>query len=80
MLTSKCSSIDTKPLSSNIIDLHDEAFYDFVRLVSEKRVAELLAFQECNGVDSLLGCKNVTAVFHLQSDQLNDVKKISVLY
>jgi hypothetical protein len=80
MLTSKCSSIDTKPLSSDIIDLDYEVFYDFVRLVSEKRVAELLAFQECNGVDSLLGCKNVTAVFHLQSDQLNDVKKISVLY
>jgi hypothetical protein len=80
MLTSKCSSIDTKPLSSDIIDLDYEVFYDFVRLVSEKRVAELLAFQECNGVNSLLRRKDVTAVFHLQSDQLNDIKKIRVLH
>ncbi len=57
------------------MDLRDEAFYDFVRQFSGKRVGELLAFQECNGVDSLLAYKVVTAVLQLQSDQLNDLKK-----
>jgi hypothetical protein len=57
------------------MDLRDEAFYDLIRQISGKRVAELLAFQECNGVDSFLGCKDVTAVLHLKSDQLNDLKK-----
>jgi hypothetical protein len=76
MPTSKYSPIDTKPLPSDSINVHDEAFYDFVCQVSEKRVAELLVFRECNGVDSLLGCKDVTAVFHLQTDQLQWVQKL----
>ena len=75
MPSPKYSHIDTKHLPLNIMDLRDEAFYDFVRHISGKRVAELLAFQECNGVDSFLGCKDVTAVLHFQSDQLNDLKK-----
>jgi hypothetical protein len=75
MPTSKYSPIDTKPLPSNIMDLRDEAFYEFVRQFSGKCVAELLAFQECNGVESLLGCKYVTAILRFQSDQLNDIKK-----
>lgn len=66
--------MDTKLIPSNIMDLRDEAFYDFIRQLSGKRVAELLAFQECNGVDSFLGCKDVTAVLHLKSDQINDLK------
>ena len=79
MPTSKYSHIDTKSLPSNIMDLRDEAFYDFIRQFSGKRVAELLAFQECNGVDSFLGCKDVTAVLHLKSDQINDLKnKMSI--
>ncbi len=75
MPTSKYSHTYTKSLPSNIMDLRDEAFYDLIRQISGKRVAELLAFQECNGVDSFLGCKDVTAVLHLKSDQLNDLKK-----
>ncbi|CAF4976512.1 unnamed protein product, partial [Rotaria sp. Silwood1] len=35
----------------------------------------LLAFQNCDGVDSFLGCKECTAVLRLESDQLNDLKK-----
>jgi hypothetical protein len=75
MPSSKYSQIDTKTLPSNIMDLRDEAFYNLIRQMSGKRVAELLAFQECNGVDSFLGCKDVTAILQLQSDQLNDLKK-----
>ncbi|CAF1462322.1 unnamed protein product [Adineta ricciae] len=75
MSPSKHSRINTTTLPSNILDLRDEAFYDFVRQVSGKRVAELLAFQELNGVDSFLGCQDVTAVLRLQSDQLNELKK-----
>ncbi len=80
MPISKYSSVDTKPLPSSIMDLRDEAFYDFVRQFSGKRVTELLVFQECNGFDSLLGCKDVTAAFHLKSDQRNDLKKKYVHY
>jgi hypothetical protein len=40
------------------MDLRDEAFYDLIRQIFGKRVAELLAFQECNGVDSFFGCKD----------------------
>lgn len=57
------------------MDLRDEAFHEFVRQFSGKGVAELLAFQEINGVDSLLGCQDLTAVLHLESDQLNDIKE-----
>ena len=57
------------------MDLRDEAFYDFVRRHSGKRVAELLAFQECNGVDSLLACPDIGAILRYQSDELNDIKK-----
>jgi hypothetical protein len=57
------------------MDLRDEEFYDFIRQFSGKKVAELLAFQECNGVDSFLGCKDVTAVLQFKSDQLNELKK-----
>jgi hypothetical protein len=73
MPASKYSPVDTKPLPSNIMDLRDEAFYEFVRQFSGKRVAELLAFQECNGVESLLECKDLTAILRFQSDQLNDI-------
>lgn len=75
MFAPKILSTDTKSLPSNVLDLRDEAFYDFVRQHSGKRVAELLAFQECNGVDSLLACPDVTAILRLQSEQLNDLKK-----
>ncbi|CAM4832100.1 unnamed protein product [Rotaria magnacalcarata] len=77
MSTPKYSQIDTKTLPSNIMDLRDDAFYDLIRQVSGKRVAELLTFQECNGVDSFLGCKDVTAILQLKSDQLNNLKKHS---
>ena len=80
MATSKYSHIDTKPLPSNIMELRDDTFYDFIRQISGKRVAELLAFQECNGVDSFLGCKDVTDVLRLKSDQLSDLKKKDVHY
>jgi hypothetical protein len=49
--TSKYLHANTKPLPLNIIELRDESFYDFIRQFSGKRVAELLAFQECNSVD-----------------------------
>ena len=68
-------SVNTKLIPSNIMDLRDEAFYDFIRQFSGKKVAELLSFQECNGVDSFLGCDDVTAVLQLKSDQLNELKK-----
>ncbi|CAF2135145.1 unnamed protein product [Rotaria magnacalcarata] len=77
MSTPKYSQIDTKALPSNIMDLRDDAFYDLIRQVSGKRVAELPTFQECNGVDSFLGCKDGTAILQLKSDQLNDLKKHS---
>ncbi|CAF1517286.1 unnamed protein product [Rotaria sp. Silwood1] len=57
------------------MDLRDEAFYDFIRQISGKRVVELLAFQNCNGVDSFIGCKECTDVLRFESDQLNDLKK-----
>ena len=66
---------NTKSLPSNIMHLRDEAFYDFVRQYSGKRVAELLAFQECNGVDSLLACPDIAAILRFQSDDLNDIKR-----
>jgi len=75
MPTSKYSSVNTKPVPPNIMDLRDEAFYDFIRQFSGKKVAELLAFQEFNGVDSFLGCEDVTAILQLKSDQLNELKK-----
>ena len=80
MPVSKYSHINTTALPLNILDLRDEAFYDFVRQFSGQRVAELFAFQELNGVDSFLGCKDVTAILHLQSDQLNDLKKNYMYY
>jgi len=75
MPTSKYSLANTKSLPLNIMDLRDEAFYDFIRQFSGTKVAELLAFQECNGVDSFLGCEDVTDVLQLKSDQLNELKK-----
>ena len=75
MPTSKFLYTDAKSLPSNIMDLRDEAFYDFVRQYSGKRVAELLAFQECNGVDSLLACPDIAAILRFQSDELNDIKR-----
>jgi hypothetical protein len=57
------------------MDLRDEPFYEFVQQFSGKKVAELLAFQECNGVDSFLGCGDVTAVLQLKSNQLDELKK-----
>ncbi|CAF1244708.1 unnamed protein product [Rotaria sp. Silwood1] len=57
------------------MDLRDEAFYDFIRQISGKRVVELLAFQDCNGVDSFIGCQECTDVLRFESDQLNDLKK-----
>ncbi|CAF4701824.1 unnamed protein product, partial [Rotaria sp. Silwood2] len=47
----------------------------FIRQFSGKKVAELLAFQECNGVDSFLGCEDVTVVLQLKSDQPDELKK-----
>ncbi|CAF3826033.1 unnamed protein product, partial [Rotaria sp. Silwood1] len=35
----------------------------------------LLAFQDCNGVDSFIGCQECTDVLRFESDQLNDLKK-----
>lgn len=75
MPNTKYSNKDANYLPFNIMDLRDEAFYDFIRQFFGKRLAELLAFQECNGVDSYLGCKDVTAVLYLKSDQLTDLKK-----
>lgn len=75
MPISKFSIMHTKPIPINIMDLRDDAFYDFIRQFSGKKVAELLAFQECNGVDSFLGCEDVTAILQLKSEQLNDLKK-----
>ena len=75
MSASKTSYVNTKSLPSNISDRRDEAFYDFIRQFSGKKVAELLSLQECNSVDSFLGCKDATAILHLESDQLNDLKK-----
>ncbi|CAF1440605.1 unnamed protein product [Rotaria sp. Silwood1] len=57
------------------MDLRDEAFYDFIRQISGKQVAKLLAFQNFNGVDSFIGCKECTDVIRLESDQFNDLKK-----
>ena len=75
MPASKYAHVDTKPLPSNIMDLRDEAFYGLIRQIAGKRLAELIAFQECNGVDSFLGCRDVTAILHLDSDELHDIKK-----
>ena len=68
-------SIKTKSILLNIMDFPDDAFYDFIRQFSGKKVAELFSFQECNAVDSFLGCEDVTAVLQLKSDQLNELKK-----
>jgi hypothetical protein len=70
MSNSKYPRIDTKHLRSNIMDLRDEPFYQLVHQFSGKRLTELLTFQECNGVDSFLGCKDIFAILHLKSDQL----------
>lgn len=75
MPNSKSSPVNTKVLPPNIMDLRDDAFYDFIRQFSGKKVAELLAFQECNSVDSFLGCDDVTALLQLKSDQLDELKK-----
>ena len=48
--------MNTECIPFNIMDMRDEAFYEFIRQFSGKKVAELLAFQECNGVNSFLGC------------------------
>jgi len=80
MPTSKYLHATTKSLPLNIMNLRDEAFYDFIRQFSGKRVAELLAFQKCNGIDSFLECKDVTTVLHLHSDQLIDLKKLLALH
>ena len=69
------TQINTECIPFNVMDMRDEAFYEFIRQFSGKKVAELLAFQECNGVDSFLGCKDITAVLYLESDQLNDLRK-----
>jgi hypothetical protein len=69
MPISKYSPVKTKLLPSSIMDLRDEVFCDFVRQFSGKRVTGLLGFQEFNGVNWLLGCQDVTATSHLQSDQ-----------
>jgi hypothetical protein len=79
MPTSKYLHATAKSLPLNIMNLRDEAFYDFIRQFSGKRVAELLAFQKCNGIDSFLECKDVTAVLHLHSDQLIDLKKATCI-
>ncbi|CAF3237276.1 unnamed protein product [Rotaria socialis] len=57
------------------MNLRDENFYDFIRQFAGKKVAALLSFQECNSVDSFLGCQDVTAILHLESDELIDLKK-----
>lgn len=67
--------MNTRSIPFNIMNLRDEGFYEFVSHYSGKKVAELLAFQECNSVDSFLGCNDVTAILHLESDQLHDIKK-----
>ena len=60
--TSKYSPTNTKVLLSNIMNLRDEGFYEFIRQLSGKKMTELLAFQESNGIDSFLGCGDATAV------------------
>jgi hypothetical protein len=61
------------------MDLPDDAFCDLIRQICRKRVT-LLAFQECNGIDLFFGCKDVTAILQLESDQLNNLKKTYVHY
>lgn len=56
------------------MSLRDEAFYEVIRQFFGQRMAELLVFQEINGVDSSLVCKDITTVLYLESDQLTDVK------
>ncbi|CAF4768490.1 unnamed protein product [Rotaria socialis] len=80
MSLSKHSNLNTKLLPFNIMDLRDENFYDFIRQFAGKKAGELLSFQECNSVDSLLGCIDVTTILHLESDELIDLKKEHVHY
>ena len=75
MPASKHTNSDTAHLPSNIMDLRDEAFYALIRQIAGKRVAELLAFQEYNRVDSFLGCGDVTSVLHLDSNDLCEIKR-----
>ena len=46
----------------------------FVNIFWKTR-GELLAFQECNGVDSLLACLDIAAILRFQSGDLNDIKR-----
>ncbi|CAF4276425.1 unnamed protein product, partial [Rotaria magnacalcarata] len=57
------------------MDLRDEAFYDFIRQFAGRKVAELMSFQECNSVDSFLGCNDIFAILHLDSDEIFNLKK-----
>ena len=67
--------MDANSLPSNIMDLRDEAFYDFIRQFAGKKVAELMSFQECNSVDSFLACNDICAILYLDSDALLNLKK-----
>ncbi|CAF1198443.1 unnamed protein product [Rotaria sp. Silwood1] len=67
--------MDTRSLPFNIMDLRDEAFYDFIRQFAGRKVAELMSFQECNSVDSFLGCNDIFAILHLDSDEIFNLKK-----
>ena len=61
MPISRYSNVDTKLLPSSIMDLRDEAFYGLIRQSAGKRVAELLAFKECNGADVIIPIRWVSA-------------------
>ena len=66
---------NTERLPSNITYLRDQDFYKFVEQYSGMKVAELLAFQEFNAVDSFLECDDIADIFKYQSNQLTELKK-----
>ena len=75
MSVSTHSNFNTKFLLFNIMDLRGWILLRFHPSVFWKKIAELLSFQECNSIDSFLRWKDVTAILHLESDQLIDLKK-----
>ena len=66
---SNCSYTNTELLPSNIMHLQDQDFYKFVEQYSGMKVAELLAFQEFNAVDSFLECDELADIFKYESNQ-----------
>ena len=75
IITSSKTGVDTSVLPTNIMELKDDRFLQFVQDFAGHKLAFLIKFQEIASAQCLLACDDLLEVLFFDSNVLLDLKK-----